>query len=108
VALTALLGTAQSRSLFEVHRGRKIRIETARPQPVQLDGNEARPTAVLEILVEPGALQLVRPALPKGELPPAPPLPAAVAAARVWGPVALGAAGMVGLAFALWRKRPKG
>jgi diacylglycerol kinase (ATP) len=45
--------------LMELHRGREIVIETARPQPVQLDGNEAGFTTRLEVHVEPGALRLV-------------------------------------------------
>ncbi len=48
--------------LLELHRGREIVVETARPQPVELDGNEAPSTARLEVHVEPGALRIVRPA----------------------------------------------
>jgi YegS/Rv2252/BmrU family lipid kinase len=48
-------------ALLEIHRGREIVIETAHPQPVQLDGNEVAPTARLEVHAEPGALRVIRP-----------------------------------------------
>lgn len=48
-------------ALLELHRGREIVVETDRPQPVQLDGNEAAPTTRLEVRVQPGALRVVRP-----------------------------------------------
>ena len=69
LALGALVGrprssrSPQGDPLLEVHRGRELVIETARPQPVQLDGNEGAPTARLEVHVEPGALRVVRPAV---------------------------------------------
>lgn len=63
--------------LLELHRGRNIVIETARPQPVQLDGNEAGFTARLDVEVEPGALRLVRePFHAAGPLPGAAPVAA--------------------------------
>lgn len=105
VAFAAIMGTEQPYGLLEVRRGRSIRIETSHPQPVQLDGNEAEATRLLEIEVEPGALQLVRPEIPHGAPAPAPPLPAAIAGARVWAPVLLGAAGAVTLAYVVWRRR---
>lgn len=104
VALAAVLGSGQSRGLLEVRRGRKIRIETARPQPVQLDGNESGQTTVLEIEVEPGALQLVRPALPSGQSAPPPALPAALSRMRSWAPPALAVAGMLVAAYVVWRR----
>lgn len=105
VIVAAVLGNSQSRSLLEVRRGRKIRIETARPQPVQLDGNEAGHATVLEIAVEPGALQLVRPALPSGEPAPAPPLPAAIRGVRTWAPLLVGTMGVGAFTYWLWRRR---
>lgn len=107
VALAAVLGDAPTTSLLEIRRGRKIRIETSRPQPVQLDGNEAGQATVLEIEVEPGALQLVRPPLPQGEAPPAPPLPTVVAGLRTWTPVLLGVTGVIALSWAWWSRRPE-
>jgi diacylglycerol kinase (ATP) len=60
VAWRALLGQLRDEPLLEVHRGRKIVIETGTPQPVQLDGNKAEPATRMEVHVEPGALRLVR------------------------------------------------
>jgi diacylglycerol kinase (ATP) len=66
LAVSALFGRASAprfpgrAPLLELHRGREIVIQAARPQPVQLDGNAAEPTDRLEIHVEPGALRLVR------------------------------------------------
>lgn len=60
VAWGAVWGKARDPALLEIHRGREIVIETARPQPVQLDGNDAPPTTRLEVRVEPAALALVR------------------------------------------------
>ena len=61
VAVNALVGARSSRSLLEIHHGSHIVIETRRPQPVQVDGNDIGSTSRLEIVIEPGALQLVRP-----------------------------------------------
>src|SRR4029079_18605764 len=60
IAWRSLLGQRRSDPLLVILRGREIVIETERPQPVQLDGNEGEPSTRLEIRVEPGALQLVR------------------------------------------------
>ncbi len=60
LAIRALLGRLEADPMLELHRGRDILIETSVPQPVQLDGNEAEPTARLHVRVEPGALKLVR------------------------------------------------
>lgn len=70
VVVAAVLGDPQQGGLLEIRRGRKIRIEAARPQPIQCDGNDAGLAQVLDIEVQPGALQLVRPALASGDPPP--------------------------------------
>jgi YegS/Rv2252/BmrU family lipid kinase len=62
LAWRALRGTIDQDPRVEIHRGREIVIETPRPQPVQLDGNEAPPTARLEVRVQPRAVPIVRPA----------------------------------------------
>jgi YegS/Rv2252/BmrU family lipid kinase len=69
LALRALLGRARSDDLLEIHHGRHIVVETARPQPVQLDGDEIGTTTRLEVTIEPGGLRLVRPA-PSQEVSP--------------------------------------
>jgi hypothetical protein len=56
----ALIGRHADDPLLEFHRGREILIETAVPQPVQIDGNELEPTTRLHVRVEPGALRVVR------------------------------------------------
>jgi diacylglycerol kinase (ATP) len=60
-AIRSLLTRRRSDSLIEIYPARQVLIETARPQPVQLDGNEAGTTNRLEARVEPGALRLIFP-----------------------------------------------
>ena len=62
VAARALLGWARNDYLTEFHSGRNIVVESDRPQPVQLDGNDVGRSNRLEVTAEPGALLLVRPA----------------------------------------------
>jgi diacylglycerol kinase (ATP) len=61
LALRALLGRTRSDDLLEIHHGRHIIVETATPQPIQIDGDEMGSTTRLEVTVEPGGLLLVRP-----------------------------------------------
>jgi diacylglycerol kinase (ATP) len=90
VALGALLGLPRRVDLLEIHQGRNIVIETVRPQPVQLDGNEAGRTSRLEIRVEPAALQLVR-LPPESEGPPLTPVTLiASRGSAAWAPLAAG------------------
>jgi hypothetical protein len=69
LALETALGRNRNNPLLEIHHGRQILIETPRPQPVQLDGNEAGAASRLEVHVEPGALQIVGPADPQSASP---------------------------------------
>lgn len=94
----ALLGRQRNDTHLELLRGRRIVIETARPQPLQLDGNEMPPTARLEVHVEPGALQLVRPSTTEAGTPlAAAPIVLTRRAGRLAGPLLAG----TGLAAAL-------
>jgi YegS/Rv2252/BmrU family lipid kinase len=95
VALSAVLGNKQRKNLLEIRSGRHIRIEAARPQPIQFDGNDAGTARVLEISIEPGALQLVRPALVKGEPAPPPPFPRAVRDVKRWLVPAVGVCAVI-------------
>lgn len=61
LAARALVGRAHTDDRLELLRGTRILIETVRPQPFQIDGNDAGCTNRLEISVQPGALRLVRP-----------------------------------------------
>lgn len=61
LALRVLMHRPSRNDLLEVHRGRRIVIESRRAQPVQLDGNDAGSTTRLEVVVEPRALLLVQP-----------------------------------------------
>jgi YegS/Rv2252/BmrU family lipid kinase len=81
LALRALLGQAKSDNLLEIHHGRHIVVETTRPEPVQLDGDEIGAMTRLEVTVEPHALQLVRPA-PSEATPP--PVALVATASRPW------------------------
>jgi YegS/Rv2252/BmrU family lipid kinase len=106
LALRALLGLARSDDLLEVHHGRHIVVETAKPQPVQIDGDEIGATTRLEVTVEPSGLNLVCP--PSGEevLPPV----AVVAEARrkpCLVPVVGAAAALVGWLVRRRRAAPR-
>lgn len=68
LVLRKLMGLHHTTDLMEVHRGRHIVVQTYRPQPVQLDGNEAGSTRRLEVKVEPGALRFIRNELPDNPL----------------------------------------
>jgi len=61
LALRALLGRTRSDDLLEIHHGRHILVETSKPEPIQLDGDEIGSTNRLEVTIEPGGLLLVRP-----------------------------------------------
>jgi YegS/Rv2252/BmrU family lipid kinase len=104
VAAGAIMGRIRSDNLLEIQHGRNVIIQTRRPQPVQIDGNEAGSTNRLEIHVEPGALKLVRP--PAAELEPATAVPQQVSEAvtRSWAPV-LAVGVLAGLAYAIRRWR---
>jgi hypothetical protein len=69
VAGLALIGRHVEDRDWEVYQGRDILIETATPQPVQIDGNELPPTTRLHARVEPRALRLVRPRIAEAEVP---------------------------------------
>jgi YegS/Rv2252/BmrU family lipid kinase len=58
---SALRGKMREDPRLELFRGREIVIETARPQPLQLDGNEAGETSRAEIKILPRALEVVLP-----------------------------------------------
>jgi diacylglycerol kinase (ATP) len=59
---SALRGKVRGDPRLEVFRGREIVVETAQPQALQLDGNDAGETARAEIRVLPRALHVVLPA----------------------------------------------
>jgi len=100
LGLRMLLGRQRSDELLEIRHGHHIRIEARRPQPVQLDGNDAGVTRRLEVHAEPGALKLVRPEPPL-EPPPVIAL-AATAVPRHWPRVAAGIAA-IALVYGLRR-----
>jgi diacylglycerol kinase (ATP) len=60
LAARALVGRHVDDPMLEIYPAKEITIETATPQPVQIDGNELEPTTQLHVRVEPGALRLVR------------------------------------------------
>jgi diacylglycerol kinase (ATP) len=105
VAWKALSGTLRSDEMLEIRRGREILVETRRPQPVQIDGNEAGVTTRLEVHVEPGALRIVRPA-PGDEV--TAPLPLVLTgASRNWVPIAAAAGLLLAVAYVVRRRRAK-
>jgi diacylglycerol kinase (ATP) len=61
---SALRGKMREDPRLETFRGREILIETARPQPLQIDGNEAGETDRAEIRVLEQALNVVLPPQP--------------------------------------------
>ncbi|HET6384693.1 MAG TPA: diacylglycerol kinase family protein [Armatimonadota bacterium] len=61
LATRALLGRNRSDNLLEIHRGKRIVIQTPRPQLIEIDGNEVTPSNRLEITIEPSSLQLICP-----------------------------------------------
>jgi YegS/Rv2252/BmrU family lipid kinase len=94
LALRALLGQTRSDDLLEVHHGRHVLVETARPEPVQLDGDEIGALTRLEVTVEPSGLRLVRPT-PSPDVPP-PVALVATARRRSWlGPAILAITALV-------------
>lgn len=102
LAWSALRGKVKSDSLLEVHPGREILIETDRPQPVQIDGNEAGSTRRLSVTIEPGALHMVRPEWNASQVPLESLLP--VSPRKIWPWVAVGVA-VAGVAgFLMWRR----
>lgn len=90
VALRAILGRHQSDNLTEIHRGRRIVIETAHPQPAEIDGNDIGETGRLVVEVEPGALKLARPEPAANPFPDPAALVAEVAARPLWIPLLAG------------------
>lgn len=109
VAVNAVVGARSSQSLLEIHHGRHIVIETRRPQPVQVDGNDIGSTSRLEVFIEPGALQLVRP--PHHETDPQKRLLSTAQTEAAWkyGPIAAGAAvALCAAGYLLWRRQKRG
>jgi YegS/Rv2252/BmrU family lipid kinase len=104
VAVNAMLGRTRSDNLFEIHHGREVLIRTARPQPVQLDGNDAGATTRLEVHVEPGALRVVRPAEGAANTHALVPQ-IAEEATRRWAPLVLGLGTVAVGAYLVWRRR---
>jgi diacylglycerol kinase (ATP) len=98
IALRAILSRPGDQTLLELHQGRHIVVETRRPQPMQIDGDEVGPTTRLEVTVEPGALLLVRPDAPVDPTPLEVLAPTAGGRPRL--PLAVGA-GLLSMA-ALW------
>lgn len=99
LVVRALLGRARNDHLTEFHSGRQILVEADRPQPVQLDGNDVGESDRLEVAVEPGALQLVRPT----DIPEAVPATVvATAVGRVWLPPLVV---LIAAALAWWLRR---
>jgi diacylglycerol kinase family enzyme len=98
-----LRGGQRPHDVFEVHRGRHILVQAEHQLPMQLDGEAAGHTSRMEVVVEPGALKVVRPS----ELEP-PPLAAALATAalprRVIGPAVIGVSALA-VAYVVARRR---
>jgi diacylglycerol kinase (ATP) len=95
-----VIGRPRSDDLLEIRHGQSIRVETLRPQPLELDGNDVGSTRRLDIQVEPGALKLVRPPA-SAEMPPVLAL-AATAVPKLWPRVAAVGA-TVGIVYGLRR-----
>lgn len=105
IGLEALLGLPRDDRRLEIHPARHVVVETAYPQPVQLDGNEAGSTRRLEVHVEPAALRLV---LPEGPIQPITPQELAGAAVgRAWVPVAVAAGTFAAVAYGTYRQSRK-
>ncbi len=100
LALRALLGRSRSDDLLEIHHGRHIVVETARPQPVEIDGDEIGSTRRLEVTIEPKSLLLVR---PEPEEVPTPITAVTTAARKPW-PLLAGT-GLVALVVWIARRR---
>lgn len=108
LAWGALLGRVRSDDRLEIYCGREIVIETDSPQPVELDGNDVGTTSRLEISVEPGALQLIRP-VESETAPAALPAFAEEVLSRPWRMAAvLGAVSVAAAAgYLMWRRGRK-
>ncbi|HEU4752546.1 MAG TPA: YegS/Rv2252/BmrU family lipid kinase, partial [Armatimonadota bacterium] len=65
VAWSALRGERRRDRLFQTFSGRHVLVETRRPEPFEVDGNDLGVTTRLEVTVRPGALKIVAP--PPGE-----------------------------------------
>lgn len=102
---SAVRGRVNADPQLEVYSGREITIETDRPQPVQIDGNDAGTTRRLSARIDPGALQLVRPEWDSTGVPWEALLP--VAPRRVWPAVVAGVAVAGAAAYLLWRRRTR-
>lgn len=61
VAMRALFGNVGDHPRVDIIRGRRIIIESPRPLPIEVDGNDVGSTRRLEVNVEPGALRIIRP-----------------------------------------------
>jgi len=90
VGLRAILGRHQSDNLTQTFRGRRITIETSRPQPIEVDGNDLGETRRLEITLQPKALKLAVPETSAPGFPHPAALVAEVAARPLWVPLVAG------------------
>lgn len=90
IALRAILGRHQTDSLTQVFRGRRIVVETSRPQPIEVDGNDIGETRRLDITLQPLALKLACPETVAPSFPHPAVVAAEVAARPLWVPLAAG------------------
>jgi len=105
VGLRAILGRHQSDNLTETFRGRRIVIETNRPQPYEVDGNDLGETRRLEITLQPKALKLACPESTAPSFPNPAALIAEVQARPYWMPLLVGVG--TGAFLAAWAHRDR-
>lgn len=108
VALRAILGRHQTDSLTQTFRGRRITIETNRPQPIEVDGNDIGETRRLDITLQPLALKLACPETVAPTFPHPAVIAAEVAARPLWIPLAIGLGTYAALTANARRAQQKG
>jgi YegS/Rv2252/BmrU family lipid kinase len=90
IGLRAILGRHQTDSLTQTFRGRRIIIESNRPQPIEVDGNDIGETRRFDITLQPLALKLACPEITAPSFPPPAVIAAEAAARPLWIPLAIG------------------
>jgi YegS/Rv2252/BmrU family lipid kinase len=108
VGIRAILGRHQSDDLTQVFRGRRIIIETNRPQPFEVDGNDLGNTRRLEITLQPKALRLAVPEPTTPNFPHPAAFVAEVTARPLWVPLVAGVGTCAALAIRARVARQKG
>jgi hypothetical protein len=108
VGLRAILGRHQSDDLTQTFQGRHIVIETNRPQPIEVDGNDLGETRRLEITLQPKALKIACPESAAPIFPSPAALVAEVQARPLWVPLIIGFGTGAILALRARRARQEG